>query len=258
ASIWAWIHPPNARMKLTILGTGAAIPTGDRYQSGLLYESAETTLLVDCGSGILHRLVQAGCDPTEIDAILLTHTHLDHVADLPGIAKVRAMEGVAELRIIAPSDTREVLDPWLSIDDIDERIALVIDEIDPGPHGIDDVEFRATRTTHSKPCHAYRFGDRWGFTGDAEAAPELLEFFDGVDVLVADCAYSDDRPPENHPTPTALAQAFEEANTSINRLYLTHLYPDAAKRASETIETVSAATDASVRVASDLDEINLE
>lgn len=245
-------------MNLTILGTGAALPTGDRYQSGLLYKRKETTLLVDCGSGVLHRLVQAGCPPTAIDAILLTHTHLDHVADLPGIAKAREMKDESDLHIVGPPGTRNVLDPWLSIDDVDERLDIEIDEIDPGTYAIDDVEFRATRTTHSKPCHAYRFGDRWGFTGDAEADPELLEFFDGVDVLVADCAYPDDRPPENHPTPTAFAQALSEANTSIDRLYLTHLYPDAATTASEAREIVSAATDATVRIADDLDEIHFE
>lgn len=245
-------------MNLTILGTGAAIPDGDRYQSGLLYETDETTLLIDCGSGVLHRLSQIKHDPTEIDAILLTHTHLDHVADLPGIAKARLMQDEPELRILGPVGMRSDLESLFSIDDLYERLDLEIEEIDTGPYSLANLQFRATPTIHSKPCYAYRFGDLWGFTGDAEADPELLEFFDDVDVLVADCAYPDDQLPENHPTPTALAHALNVADTSIERLYLTHLYPEAAHRAGEARDIVSAATDATVRVAADLDEITLD
>jgi Metal-dependent hydrolases of the beta-lactamase superfamily III len=43
-------------MEVTFLGTGSAMPTGDRAQTGLLVTHDDRTLLVDCGSGVLHRL----------------------------------------------------------------------------------------------------------------------------------------------------------------------------------------------------------
>lgn len=49
-------------MNLTLLGTGSAVPTGDRYQTGTVVEahSQSTPLLIDCGTGTIHRLAQAG------------------------------------------------------------------------------------------------------------------------------------------------------------------------------------------------------
>lgn len=70
-------------MRLTVLGTGSALPSPSRLQTGAVVENVETTLLVDCGSGITHRLVQSDTDYRDIDTILLTHTHLDHVAASP-------------------------------------------------------------------------------------------------------------------------------------------------------------------------------
>lgn len=245
-------------MQLTVLGTGAAIPTGDRYQAGLCLETDATTLLVDCGSGVLHRLVEAGYDPTDVDSILLTHTHLDHVADLPGLAKARYLEDVSEFRVVAPEGTGADLEPLFRIDDLDERLDLRIDGIESGEHTIGGLEFEATRTVHSKPSFAYRFGSAFGFSGDGEATESLVSFFDGVDALVFDCAYPDGETPENHPTPTALASALSAAEPDVDRLYLTHLYPGAAARAAEAKETVAAATDATVRVASDLETIDFD
>ena len=43
-------------MQVTFLGTGSAMPTGSRMQTGLLLSDGRQSLLVDCGSGILHRL----------------------------------------------------------------------------------------------------------------------------------------------------------------------------------------------------------
>ena len=47
-------------MRVTFLGTGSAMPTGERFQTGLLLESDEGDLLVDCGSGALHGLQRTG------------------------------------------------------------------------------------------------------------------------------------------------------------------------------------------------------
>jgi ribonuclease BN (tRNA processing enzyme) len=68
------------RVKLTVVGCSPAWPNPGGAQSGYLVEG-EGRLLLDCGPGVLPRLREHEPWPT-IDAIAITHFHLDHWGDL--------------------------------------------------------------------------------------------------------------------------------------------------------------------------------
>ncbi|MHA2360284.1 MAG: MBL fold metallo-hydrolase, partial [Candidatus Thorarchaeota archaeon] len=68
-------------MKVTLLGTGTSYPDPDRVQAGILVETGITKVLFDVGSGTLHRLTQLEFDLTTLDAVFLSHFHIDHVSD---------------------------------------------------------------------------------------------------------------------------------------------------------------------------------
>lgn len=68
-------------MKLTVVGCSPAWPNAGGAHSGYLVENAEGRVLLDCGPGVLSRL-RAGEDWPRIDAIVVTHFHLDHSGDL--------------------------------------------------------------------------------------------------------------------------------------------------------------------------------
>ena len=68
-------------MKLTVVGCSPAWPNPGRAHSGYLIEHDGRRLLVDCGPGVLSRLREAERWP-EIEAIAITHMHLDHCGDL--------------------------------------------------------------------------------------------------------------------------------------------------------------------------------
>jgi ribonuclease BN (tRNA processing enzyme) len=80
-------------MEVTFLGTGSAMPTGDRAQTGLLVTHDDRRLLVDCGSGVLHRLAATETGYEAVHTVLLTHLHLDHVSDLLPLLKARWLAG---------------------------------------------------------------------------------------------------------------------------------------------------------------------
>ena len=68
-------------MKLTVVGCSPAWPNPGGAQSGYLLESEGKRLLLDCGPGVLARLRERWAWP-ELDAIAITHWHLDHWGDL--------------------------------------------------------------------------------------------------------------------------------------------------------------------------------
>ena len=68
-------------MKLTVAGCSPAWPNPGGAQSGYLLESDGKRLLLDYGPGVLARLREREPWP-EVDAIALTHWHLDHWGDV--------------------------------------------------------------------------------------------------------------------------------------------------------------------------------
>lgn len=72
---------PGQSLRLTLLGTGCPQVDPQRMGPANLVRAAGRTLLVDCGSGVTQRLVQAGTTGASVDALFLTHLHSDHVVD---------------------------------------------------------------------------------------------------------------------------------------------------------------------------------
>ena len=69
-------------MRLTALGTGTVALSRERSCAGYLLEAGAVRLLLDCGSGITHRLAELGDRWQSITHVALTHFHIDHHADL--------------------------------------------------------------------------------------------------------------------------------------------------------------------------------
>lgn len=265
-------------MRVTLLGTGTALPTGDRFQSGALVESDDRSrrVLVDCGGGVLQRLPQANVDVESIDAALVTHTHLDHLADLPSLLKARVLAGTPEFEVVGPPGIDETLDDLLAVDNVRERAELTVREIDAGRVEVAGFDVAAFEAEHSVPTLGYRFhgdagpddsragegeeseddrdgSDRGGvtFSGDTTPSETVAEAADGSAVLIHDCAYPDGADAENHTTPSGLAGVL--AGRDIGRVYLTHLYPDTRGKEGAMTATVEGRFDGEVTIASDLE-----
>ena len=69
-------------MRLTTIGTGTAAPSAARVNAGHLVEAGDVRLLLDCGSGVAHRMEGLGLDWRGITHVALTHFHADHTSDL--------------------------------------------------------------------------------------------------------------------------------------------------------------------------------
>ena len=246
-------------MQVTILGTGAAIPDGHRMQTGYLVESEEYAMLVDCGSGVFHRLAQTDVEIDELDCVLLSHLHLDHVSDLLSVLTARWLLGDDPLPVVGPSGTLELLTTLRDLfPPLDEEITLDVREWDGGNKQFGPIAVAATETVHSIPCYAYRVTANGGsvtLSGDTEANDSVIEFADGSDFLVHDCAFPDEMDIANHASPTQLGAAI--AGSDIDHVLLTHLYPVTAEYEADMCEQVGRRFEGSVSFAEDLDVIDV-
>ena len=68
-------------MLLTLLGTGCPKVDHKRFGPSNLISSKKTNILIDCGSGVTQRLEELKISTANIDALVLTHLHSDHVID---------------------------------------------------------------------------------------------------------------------------------------------------------------------------------
>jgi ribonuclease BN (tRNA processing enzyme) len=232
-------------MRLTFLGTGSAMPTGHRFQTGLLLESDEHNLLVDCGSGVIHALQRTDVGYEGIDALLLTHHHLDHVSDIMPLLKARWLAGATEFTIAGPEGTTELIEDLLSVHDyMQDRMDLTLRDIDGSGFELAGFDVDAMETRHSMLCLAYRFTPAGEdqpvitFSGDSEAFEALANFADGSAVFAHDCSFPDDVDVSNHPTPEILGKTLSDAEIDVGRLYLTHLYPHTEGRHEEMLESI--------------------
>jgi ribonuclease Z len=116
-------------IEVTLLGTGSPIPDPQRAGPSTLVRAAGQTLLVDCGRGVLQRAMAVGVGANALTALLLTHLHSDHIADLGDVLITRWVTTFSPdpppLPIIGPPGTAQVVDAMLKAfgPDIGYRIA---------------------------------------------------------------------------------------------------------------------------------------
>ena len=78
-------------LELLVLGSGGPGATGRASSSYLLNLDGTARILVDAGPGSFARLGEAKASLADVDIVLLTHLHIDHAGELPGLFKARAV-----------------------------------------------------------------------------------------------------------------------------------------------------------------------
>ena len=99
---------------LTFLGTSDGLPSPNRYHASLLLRLAGKTILLDTGEPCAHSLKQNGIDFDSLDAVIITHTHSDHIAGLPMLIQSMWLEKrTRPLLIWLPRRAIRPLKAWL-------------------------------------------------------------------------------------------------------------------------------------------------
>ena len=236
--------PPAERDGVWCLGTGSPRLDGDRAGASVLLMDRGVATVVDCGIGALYRLSQLGVRPHQVGAVLLTHHHVDHVADLPALILTRWIAGrrraAPRLRIVGPRGTREFVDVSLSAyaADIESRIAtgwlptdlsVDVEEMDGGGEVTVGVWRIGAFGVDHRPVAAAlgytveREGTRIVISGDTRPCSALIEQARGADVLLHEAIYPGYGVPAYHTLAEDVGKVAAEA--AVARLVLTHLIP---------------------------------
>ena len=208
-------------MKLTVIGCYGAYPEEDGATSGYLIEAAGTKILVDCGSGVLSRL-QTVLPLSALDAVVISHYHPDHDADL-GCLHHAAMIDIKLKRRSAP------LAAWGPGGEERLRYGAFCAGNSYLPEmrfEVGAVRIEARENVHEIPSYALRFsagGKSIVYSGDTGDYKELADFARGADLFLCEASFYAAQAALARNMHLTSAQAGETAQRAgARRLVLTH------------------------------------
>ncbi|WP_404200122.1 MBL fold metallo-hydrolase [Streptomyces tauricus] len=217
-------------MRLTVLGGCGAWPTARQACSGYLIEHDGFRLLIDPGYATFPRLLDH-ITPDGVDAVLVSHGHPDHCADLNPLLRARALSGIpaSPLALHAPHGA---LDAVLALDKPSMLASsYTLRPFWPGERfGIGPFTADTWHLPHFVPNAGLRLsagGASLAYTGDTGPSPDISRLADHADVFLSEATYLRTVPdPDDAPyLLTAHGAGMYATRAGAGRLLLTHLWP---------------------------------
>lgn len=246
-------------MKLTVIGCTGSMSGPTAAASSYLVQASELgqdgeeliySVVLDLGAGSMGQLLRY-LDPADLDALLISHCHADHMADMVGMHVYRRWHPAGALGPVLTVGPSELLRRLNGVDGADEtetyasefdfRTAVAGESFQVGPMTI-------TPYTAMHPVEAYGYriegpseqvgpeGERrtvsLAFTGDTDLCESICEMADGVDLLLSEAAFVEGRDTVRgmHLTGKRAGQlaagtAGEVPRRPVGQLVLTHIQP---------------------------------
>ena len=221
--------------ELTVLGSSSGLPTRRRFAPGYALTVAGKLFLLDCGAPVSTLLYRYNFDPIDVQAIFLSHWHMDHVANLGlFLSQNRLRKRPSPLAIYGPRGTRGKIrrllaDTFLLSDELGYDLNITNIECD------EEYKEALIRVTYFKTQHLERpklktqFGSKalacgmviegpgWRivYSGDLRSSQELGPYIEGCDLLIHEMA---------HVSPEEVADF--AAKAKVPHILITHIGPE--------------------------------
>jgi ribonuclease BN (tRNA processing enzyme) len=215
-------------MKLRILGETGPYPAPGGATTGLLLSTEEGNVLIDCGSAVVSELTRH-LEIKDLDAVLLTHHHADHVADIPVLryaVMIQRLHGQRQdpLTIYA---NKEPAQDFANLPMMEHVLASPLDK--DTEITLAGIKFTFADTVHAIPCLAisaeYK-GKRFVFSGDSGPSESLEKLATGADFFLCEASWLEkDKGPAfiGHLTSKEVGEMGKRIG--VKQLCLTHIYP---------------------------------
>jgi ribonuclease BN (tRNA processing enzyme) len=225
-------------MILTILGSGTSVPHPARSSAANWLQTAGGSILLDISADAPHRMAQEKLDWPNLDAIWVSHFHLDHIGGLTPFLfglrwapqtrsrtkPMRIFGGVGLQKLLTTideSNNYKLFKQTFPIEVIELERSTEF-EILPGVHA------QTLATPHTQESMALRLNDQdsksFVYTSDTGFSENLVAFARDCDLLLMECSFRSNKPMESH---LELKDAIQLAGLCNPRhLVLTHLYAE--------------------------------
>ncbi|HVQ40420.1 MAG TPA: MBL fold metallo-hydrolase [Pyrinomonadaceae bacterium] len=223
-------------MKLIVLGSGTSLPHPSRTSAAHWLETENGSLLLDLSADAPHRMAAEQLDWVNLDAIWISHFHLDHLGGLaPFLFATRVAPQMQRrqkpLTIFGPKRLQQLLETIDQINDyklFKQPFPLKLVEVEPGASfailpGLDATTFSTPHTTESL---AIRLTEKTGtsivYTSDTGYSDDLIEFARAATLLLMECSFFKNKPVITHLELTEAMHIAEKCNPQ--KVVLSHLY----------------------------------
>ncbi len=225
-------------MKFTILGSGSSVPHLKRTSSAYWLETVSGSILLDFSPSAIHRMAQENLDWANLDAIWISHFHLDHCGGLAPFLFATKYANETQtrkkpLRIFGAVGLKKLINSFDKANDyglFDQPFPLEIIEIKEFQvfEILSDIEAVAFSTPHTEDSHAIRITAQSGksivFTSDTGIDKAIGSFAKATDLFVIECSFFKNKPTTKH---LELAEAmFLTQIAKPKKVVLTHLYAE--------------------------------
>ena len=216
-------------MRLTVLGSCGAWPDAGQACSGYLVEHDGFRLLVDLGYAVVPRLLER-ITAAQVDAVLISHGHPDHCADLNPLLRARVLrdDPLPPLPVYALPGA---LDAVLALDrpGMLDRGYVLHELTAGGSLDIGPLQVETRLLPHWLPNAGIRLaadGRVLAYTGDTGPSHDVASLARGADLLLAEASYVDQVPEDSRRyLSSARQQGQQAAEAAARHLVLTHLMP---------------------------------
>ena len=228
-------------MRLIVLGSGTSVFHPQRAAAAFWLETEQSSLLLDCSADAPHRMAQEGLDWPNLDAIWISHLHLDHCGGLAPLLfgmkhAPQTQSRQKPLRIFGCAGTKKLL---AAIDDAHnhklfampfplEVSEICADDCPPTFEISSGLTAAAVSTPHRPESLALRLADGRGttivYSSDTGFSAAVARFAWRADLFLLECSFYRNKPIKSH---LELADAMRmSAMAEPRKVVLTHLYPE--------------------------------